>query len=150
MYAPGIHPEYIRMVKEAVGIPVIGNGDIFTAKDAVNMLRETGCDGIAVARGALGNPWLFEEIHAAVEGQAFTTPTDAERITEAMRHFSLMLEDKGERVAVSESRAAIAYYTKGIVGSAAFRGQFNTAKTADEVFALLTNYRTSLSEVPHE
>lgn len=137
MYTPGIHPEYIRAVKEAVNIPVIGNGDIFSAADAEKMVRETGCDGVAVARGALGNPWLFEEIHL---GESFVPPTKQERIREALRHFHFMIEDKGERVAVAESRAAIAYYTKGLSGSSRVRGTMNTATTAQEIIEILSAY----------
>ncbi|MBQ8496520.1 MAG: tRNA dihydrouridine synthase DusB [Clostridia bacterium] len=137
MYSPGIHPEYIRMVKESVSVPVIGNGDIFTAADAKKMVAETGCDGVAVARGALGNPWLFEEIH---KGADFIPPTKEERIREALRHFRYMIEDKGERVAVAESRAAIAYYTKGLSGSSRIRGMMNTAETADEIIHILSDY----------
>ena len=137
MYSPGIHPEYIRMVKEAVSVPVIGNGDIFSAADAEKMVKETGCDGVAVARGALGNPWLFEEIHMGVD---FIPPTKEERIREALRHFRYMIEDKGERVAVAESRAAIAYYTKGLNGSSRIRGMMNTAETADEIIRILSDF----------
>ena len=104
------------------------------------MLHETGCDGVAVARGALGNPWLFEEIHAALAGTPYTPPSPEERLKEALLHFSYMLQDKGERVAVSESRAAIAYYTRGMDGSAHVRGQMNTASTAEEIVRILTDY----------
>lgn len=137
MYTPGIHPEYIKAVKESVSVPVIGNGDICSAADAEKMVRETGCDGVAVARGALGNPWLFEEIHL---GEAFIPPSKQERIREALRHFRFMIEEKGERVAVAESRAAIAYYTKGLSGSSRIRGTMNTANTADEIIAILSAY----------
>ena len=137
MYTPGIHPEFIKAVKEAVSVPVIGNGDIFCAADAEKMVRETGCDGVAVARGALGNPWLFEEIHL---GDAFVAPTKQERIREALRHFRFMMEEKGERVAVAESRAAIAYYTKGLSGSSRVRGTMNFANTADEIISILSAY----------
>ncbi len=137
LYSPGIHPEYIKAVKEAVSVPVIGNGDIFSAKDAKKMMEETGCDGVAVARGALGNPWIFEEIHA--DGN-YVPPTKKKRLGEALRHFELMIEDKGERVAVAESRAAIAYYTKGLDGSAKIRGMMNAAETADAVREILSAF----------
>ena len=140
MYSPGIHPEYIKAVKEAVSVPVIGNGDIFCADDAEKMVRETGCDGVAVARGALGNPWLFEEIHL---GADFIPPSKQERIREALRHFRFMMEEKGERVAVAESRAAIAYYTKGLSGSSRIRGTMNFATTADEIISILSAYAES-------
>ncbi len=137
LYSPGIHPEYIKAVKDTVRVPVIGNGDIFSAKDAEKMVEETGCDGVAVARGALGNPWLFQEIH---EGKNFIPPTKKERLMEALRHFEFMIEDKGERVAVAESRAAIAYYTKGLDGSAKIRGLMNTAETAEEIRTILNMF----------
>ncbi len=137
LYSPGIHPEYIKAVKDAVSVPVIGNGDIFSYADAKKMMEETGCDGVALARGALGNPWLFEEIHA--DGN-FVPPTKKERLSEALRHFELMIEDKGERIAVAESRAAIAYYTKGLDGSAKIRGLMNTAETAARVREILSAF----------
>ncbi len=137
MYSPGIHPEYIKAVKDAVSVPVIGNGDIFTAEDAEKMVSETGCDGVALARGALGNPWLFQEIHL---GKAFVSPTKSERIKEALRHFRYMIEEKGERVAVAESRASIAYYTKGLSGSSKIRGMMNTAETADGIIRILSDF----------
>ncbi len=137
LYSPGIHPEYIKAVKEAVQVPVIGNGDIVTAKDANIMMEETGCDGVAIARGALGNPWLFEEIK---QGKDFIPPTKKERLTEALRHFDLLVEEKGERVAVAESRAAIAYYTKGLNGSSKIRGMMNTAETAEAIRKTLLTF----------
>ena len=140
LYSPGTHPEYIRAVKVAVGIPVIGNGDVFCAADALRMLTETGCDGVAVARGALGNPWIFEEIHARLRGEPYVPPSNAERLAVALQHFSLMTEEKGERVAVAESRAAIAYYTKGMEGSAQVRGQMNTAESAEQIIRILTDF----------
>ena len=148
LYSPGIHPEYIKAVKDAVSVPVIGNGDIFSAEDARRMLDETGCDGVAVARGALGNPWLFEEIHAMMQNLPYTPPTKEERIREALLHFSYLTEEKGERVAVSESRAAIAYYTKGMEGSARVRGRMNTAETATEVIEILTEFLHSNDVAP--
>lgn len=146
LYSPGIHPEYIGAVKKAVGIPIIGNGDVFHAADARRLFDTTGCDGVAVARGALGNPWIFEEIHAMLRGEPYLPPSPAERIEEALRHFALMREDKGEKVAVSESRAAIAYYTKGMEGSARIRGLMNTADSADRVTQILRDYQKELQE----
>ena len=90
-YSPGVSLEGIRSVKEAVSIPVVGNGDIFTAQDAVRMLDETGCDGLMVARGATGNPWLFSEILAAVGGKPFTLPSLPERLLVAENQLRRMI-----------------------------------------------------------
>jgi len=107
--------DIIRAVKEAVDIPVIGNGDVFNATDAKRMLEETGCDGVMVARGAQGNPWIFGEInHYLKTGQILNRP-DTEMIIEMMmRHKNTMVEDKGAFVALREMRKHVAWYTKGL------------------------------------
>lgn len=133
MYAPGINLDIIRQVKEAVSIPVIGNGDIFTAEDAVNMINATGCDGVAVARGALGNPWLFNEIACALEGTPYTPPTDAQRLELALFHARDMIERKGERTGLAEARPHMARYTKGIRGSASARDRIMKAESLQEI-----------------
>ena len=142
MYAPGADWEIIGQVKNAIKIPVIGNGDVFCAEDAVKMIKQTGCDGVAVARGALGNPWLFREIACALDGIEYVSPTDAERLQLALDHAKDMIARKGERVGLAEARPHMARYTRGIHGSATARDAIMKAESIDiieEIFKKLCN-----------
>ena len=130
--------DIIRQVKEAVRIPVIGNGDIFTAEDAVRMLEETGCDGVMAGRGARGNPWLFREIKALLtEGEVLPRPDRQEVYETMLRHGRMLTELKGEYIGVREMRKHVAWYTAGFPGSAVLRGRVNEAQTFDELKNLL-------------
>ena len=121
----------IRRVKEAVKIPVFGNGDINSAQDAARMIRETGVDGIAIGRGAKGNPWLFGEIRSYLrDGSMPARPTAHEVGNMILQHLALELEYKPEHVAVREMRKHVAWYTAGLPGSAALRRQVNEIETA--------------------
>lgn len=140
LYSPGVDISYITKVKNSVSVPVIGNGDIFTAEDAINMFRETGCDAVAIARGALGNPYIFEEIKAALEERNYTPPTPRERIEEALRETEMRIADKGEYTGLRESRVHTAHFTKSLRGSAAIRGKLNLIDSFEEVQELLMNY----------
>ncbi len=141
MYAPGIDLEMIAMVKDAVHIPVIGNGDIYSAADALRMLRETHCDGVMIARGALGNPWLFSEIRAAMDGVPFTLPTLDERMDMALFQVEEMIKEKGERVAIAEARKQVSWYIKGIAGAASARDEINRTTTFEEIKEILSHLR---------
>lgn len=122
--------DIIRQVKEAVRIPVIGNGDIFTPEDAGRMLKETGCDGIMVARGAKGNPWLFGRInHYLDTGEVLPGPSMAEIKAMILRHGRMLVQFKGEGVAMREMRGHMAWYTKGMPHSATLRNEINQVET---------------------
>ena len=122
MYTPGIDPEIIARVKSAVHVPVLGNGDIHSAEDAVEMMQATGCDGVMIARGALGDPWLFERVNAALEGTpAPKEPNLQARMNALRRQVEEMVEQKGEFVAMPQARAQTMHYMKGLKGAASLR-----------------------------
>ncbi len=130
--------DIIRQVKEAVRIPVIGNGDIFTPEDAGRMLKETGCDGIMVARGAKGNPWLFGRInHYLDTGEVLPGPSMAEVKAMILRHGRMLVQFKGEGVAMREMRGHMAWYTKGMPHSATLRNEINQVETLEGFVELL-------------
>ena len=140
MYNPPIDLETIAAVKAAVSIPVIGNGGINTVDDALTMLRVTGCDGLMIARGAMGNPWLFEEIAAALDGRPYHLPELPVRLQEALVQVDDMIADKGEHVGVLESRRQLAYYIKGVSGAAEVRGRLNRAETREEIHCIIETF----------
>jgi len=101
------------------------------------MLKTTGCDGVMIARGSYGNPWIFAELCAHFEGREYTPPTNEEKLKLAARHLEMLIADKGEVTGVRESRRFVAYYLKGMKGSAEVRGELNYANTADDVKRLI-------------
>lgn len=133
MYAPSADWRIIRAVKESVSIPVVGNGDIFCAADAKRMLSETGCDGVMIARGAQGNPWIFSEIRAALAGVPYTPPTLRERFDVALEHAAALVAERGERAGIPESRKHMAWYLHGVRGAAAARFEIMQAETLEQL-----------------
>ena len=134
MYAGQADWDIIRKVKEAVSIPVFGNGDIFTPEDAKRMIDETGVDGVAIARGAKGNPWLIRRtIHYLETGELLPEPSVEERRAMVIRHAELMVQFKGERLAIPEMRKHMAWYSSGLPGSSKLRGEMNAMSTLEEL-----------------
>ena len=137
MYNPGIDINIIAEVKKAVRIPVIGNGDIYSAEDAENMLKITECDGLMIGRGALGNPWLFSEISSYVLGEDFAPPTLAERFDTCLEHINLIRESKGEYTAAAEIKKHAALYIKGVRSAASVRDRIMKTTSTAEIEELI-------------
>lgn len=129
--------DIIRQIKEAVSIPVIGNGDILTAKDVIAMQKQTGCDGFMIARGAEGNPWIFAQIlHYFKTGEEFPKPAFEEVTQMLLRHARMQLEFKGEYTGIREIRKHAAWYTAGYRNSSKLRGRINEVETYEQLEAL--------------
>lgn len=133
MYNPGIDIDIIKAVKSAVKIPVIGNGDIYTPDDAMKMLEITDCDGLMIGRGSLGNPWIFEEISAKLNGIEYEQPSLGERLDTCLRHISLIRENKGEYTAAAEIKKHAALYIKGVRNAASVRDRIMKTTSTEEI-----------------
>ncbi|HET7225229.1 MAG TPA: tRNA dihydrouridine synthase DusB, partial [Candidatus Eisenbacteria bacterium] len=140
------HWEMIGHARAAVGIPVIGNGDVRDAADAVRMLEQTGCDGVMLGRAAFGDPWVFRRIRAFRErGERLPAPAAEERLQAGLRHLDMMVAAVGEASAAREMRKHVAWYVKGLPGSARVREQVNRTKSVAEMKALLAGYLEELA-----
>ena len=135
-YAGSADWDCIAHVREAVSIPVIGNGDVFSPEDYFALKERTGCHGVMVARGAQGNPWIFRQIAAAKAGKSAPEPTAQERMAMALRHARALVEQKGPH-AVVEMRKHVAWYVKGMPGAAGIRAAVNECVTLGQLEALL-------------
>lgn len=129
--------DIIAEVRKSVGIPVIGNGDIFTAEDAVRKLRTTDVDGIMIGRGALGNPWIFREIKSLLSGETPQKVSLTERSEMIRLHYERMLSSRPERIAVREMRKHIGWYLHGLRDSAKVRNEINRMVQPEEIFSRL-------------
>lgn len=145
MYSGAADWDIIAEAVAATDMPIIGNGDITGGADALRMLAHTRCHGVMIGRGALGNPFIFNEVKAALAGEEYTPPTDARRLDMALRHLDAVLADKGEHGAV-EMRKHIAYYVRGMKGAAAFRAEATRAEDSSRLRALIEEYRAGLQE----
>lgn len=132
--------DIIRQVKQAVSIPVIGNGDLLCAEDVIAMHEQTGCDGFMIGRGAQGNPWIFKQVlHFFETGEHLEKPTFEEVTEMVLRHAHLMMEFKGEYIGIREIRKHGAWYTAGYPNSAKLRVMINEVETYDELEHLFRN-----------
>lgn len=140
MYSGEADLSVIAAVKEAVSVPVVGNGDIRSASDFLRMREVTGCDGVMIGRGAVGNPFLFEEIICALEGKEFVPPTVRERIETALLQLRLAIDDKGERVGVAEARKQFCEYLHGVRGATVLRVAVNRENSYAAIEALARDF----------
>jgi tRNA-dihydrouridine synthase B len=146
MYSGAANWDYIREVKQAVSIPVIANGDVFQAKDAVRILRYTGADMVMVGRGTFGNPWLLQQCAAALEGQDIPElPPLAQRCDTAVRQFELAREHKGEKIACLEMRKHYAWYLKGVPYASYWKEQICKMETAEDVYRVTAGIKRDLA-----
>lgn len=145
MYEGKADWDIIKKVKESVKIPVIGNGDVVDFKSAEALLNYTGCDAIMIGRGALGNPWVFDNVTAYLEdGRIVTEPSPAEKIDEAYRHLCMVIEDKGSK-GLYEMRKQLSWYMKGLKDSSRIRDMINHTDKFEDVRDILFSYKEELN-----
>lgn len=137
LYRPGIDIDLMSQVKSAVNIAVIGNGDIYSARDAIEMFKITDCDGIMIGRGAMGNPWIFSEITCALRGNEYIPVGYEEKITLALSHLKSIILEKGERIGIAEGKKHVGWYVCGMDGAASARNKIMTAVSFAEIEGVL-------------
>ncbi|CAM4487217.1 tRNA dihydrouridine synthase DusB [Paenibacillus tarimensis] len=147
LYTGTANWDIIKEVKESVSIPVIGNGDVFSPEDAKRILEHTGCDGVMIGRGALGNPWmLYRTIHYLTEGELLPDPDPSEKMRIAVLHMDRLVALKGESTAVREMRKHLAWYLKGLPGAARVKDVIMEETSRNQMVKILNDYVQSLDE----
>ncbi len=151
LYQPGADWDIIKQVKQAVSIPVIGNGDVMSAQDAAQMYCQTGCDLVAVARGSYGRPWIFSEITQYLQtGTLPPEPSPEEKMEVMLRHLSLICTYKGEQAGMREGRKIASFYVKGLAQASRFRGLCGSLSTLEDAKALANEVLQAQKEEPWE
>jgi len=151
MYEGHADWDIIRDVKQAVNIPVIGNGDVQTPQDAKRRLEETGVDGVMIGRAALGNPWMiYRTVKFLETGELMGEPSAREKIDVSILHLDRLIALKNEHIAVREMRKHAAWYLKGIRGNGTVRNQINECSTRDQLVGLLTNFADEVDAASEE
>lgn len=140
MYSPPVDLDTIAAVKEAVRVPVMGNGGVYTPRDALKMLEYTRCDGIMIGQGALGNPFVFENIIRALEGREEREIPVSERVSVMKEHLASLIKEKGSIIGVCEARKHLGWYSAGMRDSAVFRERINRAENENEMRKLIEIY----------
>ena len=138
LYKPPVDTETIRNVKSSVSIPVIANGGVYSGEDALRLLDATGCDGIAIGQGAMGNPFIFSECIAAMQNTRYIAPVTDEILKIAKEHITLLCEEKDDYIGVREARKHLGWYIKGMPGATDARRSINSAETQEELFDILS------------
>lgn len=148
LYSGAADWDTIKKVKDAVTIPVIANGDIFSGEAAVQCRKRTGADGLMIGRAAFGDPWIFQEVLAALSGSTVTRPPLAQRMETALAQFRLAMEDKGEHIACLEARKHLAWYLRGVPHSGWYKAQISQLSSCQEVEAIVRAVQSELHDAP--
>lgn len=146
LYSGAADWDTIKKVKDAVTIPVIANGDIFSGEAAVQCRKRTGADGLMIGRAAFGDPWIFQEVLAALSGSTVTRPPLAQRMETALEQFRLAMEDKGEHIACLEARKHLAWYLRGVPHSGWYKAQISQLSSCQEVEAIVRAIQKELRD----
>ncbi|NTV50041.1 MAG: tRNA dihydrouridine synthase DusB [Geobacteraceae bacterium] len=140
---------HLRELKSSLSIPVLGSGDLFTPEDCLRMFKETGCDGVMIARGALGSPWIFRQVLELQQSGGYTAVSTAERAATIEDHLGLFIEERGEAIAIREIKKHIGWYAKGFAGASDIRRSANSAGSVRDILELTERIRSVHNNVEH-